>query len=102
MGQSYYNKQGRAECWDEMVDVNVGGTAIFDLWNAYKYLYRAGDKADNPKDMDLAKADSYIKHARNIISEQTLSEEVLAICDDMMQVLEGVAERDELPLESFK
>ena len=101
MGQSYYNKRGRAECWDEMVDINVGGTAIFDLWNAYKYLYRAGDKENNPKDLDLKKAEDYIRHANNIMSEQTLSKEVMDICDDMIQVLLGIARCNEISLKNL-
>ena len=45
---SHYNKAGRKECIVEMEE-KYGGeiTAIFCLTNAYKYLYRAGEKITN-------------------------------------------------------
>ena len=64
LNQHYYNKANRKECWDEMIEISPAGTAIFDLWNAYKYLYRCGGKADNSKEQDLKKAQNYIDHAK--------------------------------------
>ena len=63
----HYQKNGRKECIVEMQD-RFGSyiTIIFDLTNAYKYLYRAGDKEDNPEDQDIAKAKWYYNHAMSL------------------------------------
>lgn len=65
----HYNHNGRAECWDEMIDISPEGTALFDLWSAYKYSYRAGTKDGNPEEQDINKIKNYIKHADMIHSE---------------------------------
>ena len=45
---SHYTQNGRKECIVEMEEkYGAEATAIFCLTNAYKYLYRAGSKADN-------------------------------------------------------
>lgn len=46
---SHYQKAGRKECIVGMEE-KYGGeyTAMFCLMTAYKYLYRAGDKENNP------------------------------------------------------
>lgn len=90
MGQSYYNKDGRKECWEEMMEVSAMGTALFDLWNAYKYLYRAGDKADNSKENDTKKARNYVNHAKNIYSNY-----VSDFCADSAFAYEDMLERVE-------
>ena len=57
---SHYNTPGRKECIVEMEEqYGLGNTAIFCLMNAYKYLYRAGEKADNSQENDIAKARWY-------------------------------------------
>lgn len=64
----HYNKEGRKECWDEMLEIfGPNAVAIFDLLSAYKYLYRAGEKDGNPAEQDQAKIDNYIQHAANLI-----------------------------------
>lgn len=65
---NHYNQSGRRECWDEMIDMfGVDATIIFDCLNAYKYMYRAGNKDGNSKEQDMAKADNYINHAKSLI-----------------------------------
>ena len=57
---SHYNQPGKKECIDEMVEkFGLEVVASFCLMNAYKYLYRAGEKVDNPKEQDIAKAKWY-------------------------------------------
>ena len=43
--------------------------AIFCLTNAYKYMYRAGDKADNPEEQDRNKAKWYFDYANKLIDK---------------------------------
>lgn len=63
---SHYNKQGRRECIDEMCDLfGIANTQIFCLENAYKYLYRAGEKEGNSKEQDLNKCKWYLDWAKN-------------------------------------
>ena len=76
----HYKKEGRKECIVEMQD-RFGSyiTIIFDLTNAYKYLYRAGLKENNsqPKvsllfkennsiEQEIAKARWYYNHAMSL------------------------------------
>lgn len=63
----HYQREGRKECIVEMQD-KFGSyiTIIFDLTNAYKYLYRAGCKDGNSKDQDIAKAKWYYTHAMSL------------------------------------
>ena len=67
---SHYNKPGRKECIVEMQD-RFGSyiTIIFDLTNAYKYLYRAGLKDGNTLADDLSKARWYYKHAMSLYKD---------------------------------
>ena len=64
---SHYNTPGRKECIVEMRE-RYGSyiTAIFCLTNAYKYLYRAGEKANNPEKQDLDKAKWYFNYAKDL------------------------------------
>jgi hypothetical protein len=64
----HYNKEGRKECWDEMIDLfGYEAVAIFDILSAYKYYYRAGSKDGNSKEQDLAKSDQYMSHSAEMI-----------------------------------
>lgn len=65
---SHYQQEGRKECIVEMED-KYGGevTAIFCLTNAYKYLYREGEKEYNPKEQDRQKAQWYFDYANKLI-----------------------------------
>ena len=67
---SHYNKAGRKECIVEMEEkYGAEATAIFCLANAYKYLYRAGDKEDNPMEQDRNKARWYFDYANKLIAK---------------------------------
>lgn len=63
----HYKKEGRKECIVEMQD-RFGSyiTIIFDLTNAYKYLYRAGLKENNSIEQEIAKAKWYYNHAMSL------------------------------------
>lgn len=65
---SHYNKDGRKECIVEMEEkYGAEATAVFCLTNAYKYLYRAGDKIDNPMEQDKNKAQWYFNYTNKLI-----------------------------------
>lgn len=67
---SHYNKDGRKECIVEMEEkYGAGVTAVFCLTNAYKYLYRAGEKIDNPMEQDKNKAQWYFDYANKLIEK---------------------------------
>ena len=67
---SHYNKAGRKECIVEMEEkYGAEATAIFSLLSAYKYGYRAGDKADNPMEQDINKAKFYFEHTNKLIEK---------------------------------
>lgn len=62
---NHYNHSDKPECWTMMENLfGVEATGIFDILNAYKYLYRAGSKADNPESQDLEKLVNYLNHAK--------------------------------------
>lgn len=66
---SHYCAEGRKECIVEMVEkYGFRATASFALLSAYKYLYRAGSKADNPEEQDEKKAEFYL----NWVTENAL------------------------------
>ena len=69
----HYNIPGRKECIVEMREL-FGGfiTAIFCLMNAYKYLYRAGEKDGNSKEQDASKARWYYEYAKKIVRRRWL------------------------------
>lgn len=67
---SHYNKDGRKECIVEMEEkYGAEVTAVFCLTNAYKYLYRAGNKADNPMEQDRNKAKFYFDYTNKLIAK---------------------------------
>lgn len=60
---NHYNKKGRKECIVEMQDLfGRHITAVFCLTNAYKYLYRAGEKEGNSMEQDMLKAKWYFDY----------------------------------------
>ena len=67
---SHYQQAGRKECIVEMLE-NYGAetTVIFCLTNAYKYLYRAGEKADNSYEQDVRKATWYYNYANGLLEK---------------------------------
>ena len=70
---AHYNVEGKKECIVEMEE-KFGPllVKVFDLMNAYKYLYRAGYKWS--KDEDLQKANWYVVHAGTLPTVQDLVE----------------------------
>lgn len=67
---SHYNKAGRKECIVEMEEkYGAEVTAVFCLTNAYKYLYRAGNKFGNSANQDVAKAQWYYDYANKLIAK---------------------------------
>ena len=67
---SHYNKPGRKECLVEMEEkYGAEVTAVFCLTNAYKYIYRAGDKEDNPASQDINKAKFYLAYTEGLIAK---------------------------------
>ena len=67
---SHYNKAGRKECIVEMEEkYGAEATAIFCLTNAYKYLYRAGNKFGNPAMQDTEKAQWYFDYTNKLIAK---------------------------------
>ena len=70
---NYYQKEGRKECIEEMLELyGEHITAIFCLTNAYKYIYRAGEKEGNAEEQDLQKARWYFEYANRIIDRTDL------------------------------
>lgn len=70
---NHYNHSDRKECWEEMRDIfGDNAVAIFDILSAYKYLYRAGTKADNPEEQDLAKIVAYVQHCQRLLEVNDL------------------------------
>lgn len=60
----HYNKNGRKECWEEMIELfGPEAVIIFDVLSAYKYSYRAGEKDGNPGPQDVEKINNYMEHA---------------------------------------
>lgn len=67
---SHYKQDGRKECIVEMEEkYGAEVTAVFCLTNAYKYLYRAGDKIDNPIEQDRNKTQWYFAYANKLITK---------------------------------
>lgn len=63
---SHY-KRGGMECIDEMVALyGVDAVIHFCVCNAHKYRYRAGYKPDESADLDLQKAEWYIRKAQDL------------------------------------
>lgn len=70
---SHYQKDGRKECIVEMEEkYGAEATAIFCLTSAYKYLYRAGEKENNPAEQDLGKARFYFDYTNKLIAKYGL------------------------------
>lgn len=61
---THYNAHAK-ECIIEMfILFGLDKFITFCTMNAWKYRYRAGNKANNSADKDNAKADRYIEYAR--------------------------------------
>lgn len=70
----YYTKAKHKECIVEMRE-KYGDYAVycFCRCNAYKYLYRAGLKENNPALQDWSKAQWYINYCNDIVKSHRLN-----------------------------
>ena len=67
---SHYLVNGK-ECIDCMVELlGLKATCIFCLTNAYKYMYRAGNKDGNSYEQDMRKCRWYIEWASKHIESK--------------------------------
>ena len=58
---------GGEDCFDAMVKAfGAAEVAIFSKINAFKYLWRAGDKPETPTSVDLKKANWYLNKAAGL------------------------------------
>lgn len=64
---THYKQEGRRECIEEM-RIMFGDDAVYKwaVMTAYKYRYRAGNKADNSAEQDHAKAEWYLSYAEGL------------------------------------
>lgn len=75
---SHYQKNGK-ECIDEIVELfGIVAACQFCIGNAYKYMYRAGNKDGNSYEQDMEKCKWYIAW----VAKQIESDEVDVIDDE--------------------
>lgn len=90
---SHYQKEGRMECWLEQEHAyGTFAVVCFDICNAHKYMYRAGEKEGNPKEQDIAKIRNYVEHANKLTETLNTSEKIQA--HTMLRTLERYLERE--------
>lgn len=72
---THYKQEGRRECIEEMRIV-FGDDAVYKwaVMTAYKYRYRAGNKADNSAEQDHAKAEWYLSYAESLKAVKKLED----------------------------
>lgn len=71
----HYSKGGRKECIVEMEEkYGIMPTVHFCLLNAYKYLYRAGNKDNNSYEQDRKKAKWYVGYANRLLAKTDYAE----------------------------
>ena len=72
---THYKQEGRRECIEEMRIV-FGDDAVYKwaVMTAYKYRYRAGNKADNSAEQDHAKAEWYLSYAESLKAIKNLED----------------------------
>lgn len=84
----HYNKDGRKECWDEMLEL-FGAEAVvaFDVLSAYKYYYRCGSKDGNPTEQEKAKIRVYMEHASKLLSIYDCDNHYAGMLNDLNIIL---------------
>ncbi len=72
---THYKQEGRRECIEEM-RIMFGDDAVYKwaIMTAYKYRYRAGNKADNSAEQDHAKAEWYLSYAESLKAVKNLED----------------------------
>lgn len=84
---SHYNLEGKKECIEQMrADYGETITAIFCLTNAYKYLYRAGNKGS--REEDIAKAKWYWEYFKDIEDKVVFDRYLNRLVEKIEEVLE--------------
>ena len=87
---SHYNKLGRKECIQEMIELyGRHVTAIFCLGNAYKYLYRAGEKDGSPKEQDIEKAKWYFNFVDTHLNSAIRGSKCVKLFNDVRKGLKS-------------
>lgn len=77
---SHYNLPGKKECIEQMLeDYGSQVVYVFCMTNAYKYLYRAGLKEDNPEVQDISKAKWYARYAKSVEENVIFSQQLLKL-----------------------
>lgn len=75
---SHYNVDGRPECIEEMrLKFGEYITAVFCLTNAFKYLYRAGNKETETLNDDIEKAKWYCSYYIRVLEPLVIKDEHL-------------------------
>lgn len=91
---SHYCKAGRKECIVEMEEkYGIPATVGFCLMNAYKYLYRAGDKVGNSALQDESKARWYFDYANKLLAK-TDKEDCFKENSDLYLDIKGMLENE--------
>lgn len=89
---SHYNLPGKKECIEQMKeDYGETITAIFCLTNAYKYLYRAGEKEGNSASQDIEKARWYYRYLSEITDMVSYDSKLEKLEDDVYRRLKRYA-----------
>lgn len=84
---SHYNLEGKKECIELMrEDYGETITAVFCLTNAYKYLYRAGNKGS--REEDIAKAGWYWEYFKDIEDKVVFDRYLNRLVEKIEEVLE--------------
>jgi hypothetical protein len=87
----HYQVNGRKECIVEMEErYGVSETITFCLMNAYKYLYRAGNKDNNSYEQDINKARWYFDYANKLIQKNPSVSKCSALYTDIKHTLEKI------------
>ena len=86
---SHYRMTGRRECIEEMRDFGDDNLVSFCLLNAYKDLYRCGEKQGHSREEDISKAKWYFNYAKNMIDK----DEAIMVGDRKHDVI-GAHEND--------
>ena len=87
----HYQVSGRKECIVEMEEqYGVSETITFCLMNAYKYLYRAGNKDNNSYEQDINKAKWYFDYANKLIQKNPSVAKCSALYTDIKYTMEKI------------
>lgn len=92
---SHYRLEGKKECIEEIVELfGIQTACYFCVGNAYKYIYRAGNKNGNSYEQDMNKCKWYIawvaKQIKNgeidVIDDEDLLKSYAKIIEKAMEL----------------